>query len=326
MNSFQKTALATLFATLALISIGSLVRVAGAGLGCPDWPKCWGTWIPPTSADALDLVYLREKGYDPASFSLAKMWIEYVNRLVGVVIGILIFATFLRSISYRKTRPILLYGSGFALVLVAFQGWLGGQVVRSGLQPGIITLHMGLAVLLLCNLLYVTYESIEQRTALRLPSQLRSKQLHASIVLLAFTIIQVLLGAQVREAIDPFIKDDAGLGRGEWLGQVGFIDHAHRISSWLVLIAGGWLWYIIGRLEHARMLKRISRFVLAGIVLQIILGVILAYGGLPRPAQVLHLVLAALLICAECLLLLVIRNSEEISDIVRSPAGMQDRV
>ena len=309
MNTFQKTALATLVATVLLISVGSLVRITGAGLGCPDWPRCWGSWLPPASVEDLDLDYLREKGYDPASFNPVKMWIEYANRLVGVGIGILVFLTFLRSFRYRRSQPVVFYCAGLSFLLVGFQGWLGGQVVRSGLQPGIITLHMALAVMLLCLLLFVTFQSMEKRVRVDLSDQGRTILLRLGFALLAVTTLQLLLGTQVREGIDPFIKDDGGLPRGEWLAQVGLVDHVHRLSSWLVLLAGVLVYRSARRHGREGLLAQTSRFILAGIVLQILLGITLAYGGLPRPVQVLHLTLATLLICAECSFLLMVKAS-----------------
>ena len=309
MNAFQKTALATLAATILLITVGSLVRITGAGLGCPDWPRCWGSWLPPASVEELDMAYVRGKGYDPADFNPVKMWTEYANRLVGVVIGILVFVTFLRSFRYRRTQPVIFYCAGLCFVLVGFQGWLGGQVVRSGLQPGIITLHMALAVILLCLLLFVTFQSLEQRMRVELTGRGRSVLMRLGFALLAVTAIQVLIGTQVREGIDPFIKDDGGLPRGEWLAQVGLVDHVHRFSSWLVLIAGVLLYRAVRRHGMVGRLHAAARFILAAILLQIVLGVVLAYGGLPPGAQVLHLTLATLLVCGECTFLLMVRAS-----------------
>ncbi len=309
MNAFQKTALATLAATILLITVGSLVRITGAGLGCPDWPRCWGSWLPPASVEALDMAYVRDKGYDPADFNPVKMWIEYANRLVGVAIGMLVFVTFLRSFRYRRMQPVVFYCAGLCFVLVGFQGWLGGQVVRSGLQPGIITLHMALAVILLCLLLFVTFQSLQQRLRVELTGQGRSVLLSLGLVLLAVTAIQVLIGTQVREGIDPFIKDDGGLPRGEWLAQVGLVDHVHRFSSWLVLIAGVLLYRAVRRHGMTGRLPTAVRFILAAILLQIVLGVVLAYGGLPPGAQVFHLTLATLLVCGECTFLLMVRAS-----------------
>ena len=307
MNAFQKTALATLAATILLVSIGSLVRITGAGLGCPDWPRCWGSWLPPASVEDLDRDYLLEQGYDIAEFNPVKMWIEYANRLVGVAIGILVFATFLRSFRYRGTQPAVCYGAGLCFVLVGFQGWLGGQVVRSGLQPGIITLHMALAVILLCALLYVTFQTFGPRFRVGLAPGARAVLQRLAFALLAVTTIQLLLGTQVREGIDPFIKDDGGLPRGEWLARVGFVDHAHRLSSWLVLLAGVLVYRSARRHAPGSRLTQVSGLILAGIALQILIGITLAYGDLPRPAQVMHLTLATLLVCAECSLILMVR-------------------
>lgn len=303
MNTFQKTALATLVATILLISIGSLVRITGAGLGCPDWPRCWGAWLPPFSVEDLDLDYVREQGYDTASFNPVKMWIEYANRLVGVSIGFLVFLTFLRSLRYRKSQPFIFYGAGLAFMLVGLQGWLGGQVVKSGLQPGIITLHMFLAMLLLATLLYVTFNSFGHRVSIDITNRGRTTLLRLGLFLLSVTTIQLLIGTQVREGIDPFIKDAGGLARGEWLAQVGFFDQVHRFSSWFVLLAGILVHWSAKRHAVGTWLIPVTRSILAVILLQIILGIILAYGSLPKPAQIMHLTLATLLICGECSLL-----------------------
>jgi len=306
MDAYQKTAIATIIATIILISVGSLVRITGAGLGCPDWPKCWGCWFPPSSIEEVDMAYIQEKGYDIQEFNPIKMWTEYVNRLVGVAIGFLVFLTFLRSVRYLKSQPAIFWYSCLSFALVGFQGWLGGQVVRSGLQPGIITLHMALAVLLLCVLIYATFKTGQDRNLENIAPGLCTKLTRLSILLFVFTCIQMLIGTQVREGIDPFIKDAGGLPRSEWLGQIGVIDHVHRLSSWLVLITGIIIYRVIKTTRSAGFLPAVSRWLVAGIVLQILLGVLLAYASLPRSAQVLHLTLATLLLCGEWYLILVL--------------------
>ena len=96
---FKKFALASTTATYLLIFIGGLVRVSGAGLGCPDWPKCFGRWIPPLSYNQIPV------GFDVSNFNLTLAWIEYINRLAGMITGLLILITALLAIkNFRRTK------------------------------------------------------------------------------------------------------------------------------------------------------------------------------------------------------------------------------
>ena len=126
-KSFTPLIILTTAATYLLIFVGGLVRVSGAGLGCPDWPKCFGRWIPPTNVSELP------DDIAPESFNLVLAWIEYVNRLVGVVIGLLILLTYIVAIAcFRRHRGILV-ATTLTLLLIGIQGWLGGRVVASEL-------------------------------------------------------------------------------------------------------------------------------------------------------------------------------------------------
>ena len=308
MNAYQKTALTTVIAVVVLITVGSLVRVAGAGLGCPDWPKCWGCWVPPSSIEELDMAYIKAKGYDINEFNPTKMWIEYINRMVGVLIGVLIFTTFLRSLPYRKSQPSIFRCSLFSVLLVGFQGWLGGQVVRSGLIPGIITLHMVLAVILVSVLIYTTFEAMKTKFEMSLPEELKRFMIRITTVLFILTCMQLIIGTQVREAIDPFIKTPESLPRSQWLNSAGWYDHIHRASSWLVLTAGIVLFRSVRKHEIMGILKGISTVILVGIIFQMLLGITLAYGDLPKAAQVMHVTVATLLICTEVFGILAVRR------------------
>lgn len=311
MNPFQKTALTTLIATLLLIGVGSLVRVSGAGLGCPDWPRCWGCWFPPSGIGEIDSDYLEERGLNIEDFNPVKMWIEYINRLVGMTIGFLVIATFLRSVPYRKTQPIIFYGSLIAVFLVGFEGWLGGQVVRSGLKPGMITLHMVGAMALLFLLLYVTFRTLD----IQLPVLPNPKRLaHLSGLLFAIICIQMLLGTQVREAIDPYIKNDGGISRSAWITNIGLIDHIHRSFTWVVIAAAAYLVYIVQKHAIGGLLKLSSHLSLTLILAQAAFGIALAYGGLPHVFQILHLITASLLICTTYTLWLTLKRAQPIPE------------
>ena len=306
-KSFHRLAMATLIATLLLIIVGGLVRVSGAGLGCPDWPKCWGCWLPPS-----DPVKIDPNLYDTSQYNSTKMWIEYTNRMVGVIIGFLILATFLHSVRYFRTKPRLFWASLAAFVLVLFQAWLGGEVVKSGLRPGIITVHMVMAIILLTLLLYIVHSSREKDSA-----DIKAHSLGIALrVLFALTCFQVIIGTQVRESVDPYIKSvetpDAQ-PRSEWLKSAGWKDHVHRIASWAVLILSIILARGCHRQKLSKKVRQLAYWVLGLVLLQILLGITLAYMALPPASQVLHLANASMLICAEVLLLLHCQRPKTIS-------------
>jgi heme a synthase len=324
LNAFQKCALITVVATIMLIFVGGLVRASGAGLGCPDWPKCFGRWIPPLSVRDLP------PGFDPAEFNALKTWTEYLNRLFGVLVGLLITATFFQSFRYLKSRPAVFAASFVALVLVAFQGWLGGQVVRSGLSEGIITAHMILAMILLITLLYAAHEAIVDRYHQRLSPSTRRSLFWIGASLLGVTLIQVGLGTQVREAVDSVGKA-FDLPRGRWLEQVGSIDEIHRTTSWLVLIGvGGLLWAVRSRTSSFEF-RRLAHIMVLLVLCQVAFGVGLAYWGMPPVFQVLHLGFSSLLICAQFIFLLKLRDDSRSADTDLTLSGLnpergEDRV
>lgn len=298
LNTYQKVAITTVFATLFLIFVGGLVRAAGAGLGCPDWPQCFGMWIPPTSPGDLPAQF------DASQFNVFKTWTEYINRLVGVVIGLLIFATFVLSFRYRKTEPAVFYGSATAFVLVLFQGWLGGRVVETGLDEWLITVHMVVAMLIITILLYAVFKASSSLFTVRIHPKIEKSLYWAGVILLFFTLVQLVLGTQVREAVDV-IKNAADVpARSEWLTNIGAVDEYHRTFSWAVFLAGIAVLYF-GRLKaEAKLINKLSEGIFGVVILQILFGAGLYYLGMPPVFQVLHLVGVAVMICLNVLLLL----------------------
>ncbi|HAH51839.1 MAG TPA: heme A synthase [Balneola sp.] len=306
LNSFQKTAITTVFATLFLILVGGLVRAAGAGLGCPDWPKCFGMWIPPTNIADLP------SQFDASQFNVIKTWIEYVNRLVGAVIGLLIIATFLRSFKYRKSEPSVFYSSAVAFILVLFQGWLGGQVVATGLSEWLITVHMIVAMIIVNVLLYAAFKASENLIQLQIDRSLQKKLWNIGLVLLVLSTIQMVLGTQVREQIDVIKEVDSALvpPRSTWIGMLGEIFEIHRTFSWALVISGAYLGFILWKEEVVGQLKLVGIVNVVLIFAQVLIGVGLAYMDVPRVLQVLHLVGIALMICLQFLMLLMTRKNK----------------
>lgn len=303
LNIYQKTAITTVIATILLIFIGGLVRAAGAGLGCPDWPQCFGMWIPPTTASELPA------GYDAALFNPLHTWLEYVNRLVGVVIGLLITATFALSFRYRKEDPVVTISSGVAFVLVLFQGWLGGQVVKSGLEAGMITIHMVVAMLILSVLLFATFRAMNRRLQITISTSVKKRLLWVAGIIFLLTMVQMVLGTQVREQVD-IAKNVLNLERENWLESMDVLYAIHRSFSWLLVIAtAGLVWLQQRAGVHKRL--QVTGWIVTGLILfQMLLGLGMDRLGMPGALQVLHLTSVAILICAEMIYILITRFSQ----------------
>jgi len=283
-SSFQRLALWTTGTTYFLILVGGLVRASGAGLGCPDWPRCFGSWIPPASAANLP------PQFDPSLFNPTLMWTEYLNRLLGVTVGFLILATVVSAWRHHRNEPRILWTTIAAFLLTGFQGWLGGRVVANELAAWIVTVHMIVALVIVQLLLYATVRAWRKTTGPFSP---------LVIALIVITMVQIGLGTQVRGAIDVAL--DSGVARAAALASVGLVDYLHRDAAFVVL-AGSLLVAFRQRSRWA--------YVVVGLAtLQVALGVVMAYISLEPAAQVGHLTAASLLLGAETVLLL-LRKSE----------------
>lgn len=330
MRSFRRLTISTLLAVYLLILVGGIVRSTGSGMGCPDWPKCFGSWVPPVSVSELPenykeiyaeyrnkknvrfAKYLNAFGMEDTAeqllsnpavliekdFNPTKTWIEYINRVVGVIIGFLIFAVFISSLRFWKTDKTLTITAALTFILVGFQGWLGSFVVSSNLTPWTITVHMFLALLIVALLIYIVHQS-SFRT--EIPSSLGFWWLMACMTVL---LVQILLGTQVREAIDHVTHI---LVREAWIANLGGAFILHRSFSWLVVIVHVGLIVKMHKTEGSKV------FLLTLIVL--ILGTILTGAGMalfavPPFLQPVHLLFATLTFGMQFLLLLKLSRKE----------------
>jgi cytochrome c oxidase assembly protein subunit 15 len=290
LTSFQRLALWTTAITYLLILVGGLVRASGAGLGCPDWPRCFGSWIPPASAANLP------PEFDPSQFNKTLMWTEYLNRLLGVTVGFSILATAVSAWRHHRRDPRILWTTIAAFLLVGYEGWLGGRVVAHELAPWIVTAHLIVAIVIVQLLMYATFTAFEKETA--------TSAGWPFIALIAITLLQAGFGTQVRGTIDDAI--DGGVARDLALSTVGRLDFIHRDLAFVVLIGA--------TLVTLRLMSRRSPLVswgylvLALAVTQIALGAYMAYGALVPAAQVGHLTIASLLLGAETVLWLMARR------------------
>jgi cytochrome c oxidase assembly protein subunit 15 len=294
-----------------VILAGGVVRTTGSGMGCPDWPKCFGQYIPPTDVSQLPPDYkiiFAVKGKEIADFDAFKTWVEYVNRLLGALLGVGVFAMLLSSVfSFRQDK--LLFALSFILfVTTGFVGWLGSVVVASDLEPFKITIHLAgaAAIAVLAVSVFDRARHNPPNAFSNAPSKNESESkpqqnaierrifwiLAAAI---ALSIAQILTGTQVREEIDIIAKSLDGRGRELWIESLSSIFLAHRSLSWAVVAINGFLlWKLLGVVgaesdRFALTLRRLSMALASLIVAEILLGVTMNYFAIPKFAQPLHL-------------------------------------
>jgi cytochrome c oxidase assembly protein subunit 15 len=290
---FSKLAFLSTIATYILIFIGGLVRVSGAGLGCPDWPKCFGRWIPPLHVSQLPV------GFRAETFNFALAWIEYVNRLMGVLVGLLIVLTAIYAIKYFRQNKSILYSSFAAAVLVAIQGWYGSIVVKSKLNPNTITIHFLLAIIIVCLLIYVWQKSHliiypENESPGKYPANTKN----LLQVLWIATIIQFIFGTQIRGKIEILIDKFPLLYGNELIEKLGAINYMHiALGIITVVITFMIILNLLKRSEQYSSLVQQSAILLAILIFaQMLIGISIELFDIPAVMQVIHMWIAAIFV------------------------------
>jgi cytochrome c oxidase assembly protein subunit 15 len=311
----NRLAWVALVSVIVLVVVGATVRVTGSGLGCPDWPTCWGCLIPPTHVDQIDVNKLdiekfkrhaAKKGIDPDtitretildSFNPVHTWIEFGNRLTSLPLGF--SALFLALFSFRakRHRRWIVALAWFSLFDVLANAIMGAVVVRSGLQPGIITLHMALAFLLIAVLVTIIWLSRPEKDSKDVisPAQ-KQRLLIISLVFFACLFFEGLLGSQLREQTDELAKAAEGLARDQWIGELGstLIFKIHRSFSWSLLITSGLLLFWMRWLGNAKFVE--PKFIFGLVVAMMMMGIVLGHISVFQVVQVLHVGTTAVLL------------------------------
>lgn len=273
-----------------VILAGGVVRMTQSGMGCPDWPTCFGMWVPPTDASQLPAdfeKYLSKQDIDH-SFNVYHTWIEYINRLLGALLGVFILAYFVWTIRkfWSDDKKMVLIAA-LLLVAVAIQGYLGKVVVDENLSVVKITIHM-IGALVIAALPLI---NINRLLKDRLLVDVLIK--HGTTIMIIVLLAQIILGTQVREQIDVISKALAYEKRELWIEQLGNIFMIHRSFSWIILFGGISLYYR-GRKNTAY--NTYIRNIMLVMISVILLGVIMTYFDMPALAQPLHLFMASVLL------------------------------
>lgn len=316
---------------LLVMLAGSVVRMTGSGMGCPDWPKCFGLAIPPTRAEHVtwspeaayhqgqmilrdgafwvaqadhapqtefsEQLWSRYTRHDYAVFNPVHTWIEFLNRLLGVLLGIPVLLATAVSFAHIRRHPWWVVTMFAVLFTLGFEAWLGKVVVDGNLVPHHITYHMlGAYVLLaLLTVLFRNVHSLAEQNLWRAeppatPAQIRP-MLWGFAVLAALLLGQTVLGTGVREGVDDLVHQwgfDAP--RAGWVAQLEPGVLVHRSASLILLALAYWLYRRSAGLAGLR-----AR---AGLVLMIfmaeaVVGALMYYLDIPKGLQPVHLMLSA---------------------------------
>ncbi len=337
----------SLIALFLLILAGGVVRSSGSGMGCPDWPKCFDQYIPPTDVSQLPAHYkekyvqkrieknkhfaklLDKTGYSdladkvrhdesikvPEEFNVGKTYTEYINRLIGAATGFILMITFALAIPLFKSKPAVFWLSGLNLILVGFQGWLGSIVVSTNLLAWMITVHMLVAVLIVAIALYTYFLVKLPKVSL----SINSKQLFLlrmmSLITIAVSLWQITIGTEVREEVDAVRSNFPELMRSEWLTEAGRIFTDHKQIAWLYLAVSLLLFIVIRRYKIVGLVSKLAFWMLVLFALQVITGLALAYFAMVAWGQAAHMLLAIVLFSVQAYILFVFYSKK--SNLIR---------
>jgi cytochrome c oxidase assembly protein subunit 15 len=295
--------LITLFLTFDLVLFGAFTRLTDSGLGCPDWPGCYGSATP---IGAKAEIKAAETAMPTGPVTKSKAWIEMVHRYLATGVGVLILT--LAAMTWwlrRQSREVSPWLPAFTLVWVCMQGAFGALTVTMKLFPAIVTLHLmgGIGLLALLMAQAVRYDG----TGLRpLPNFLRRG------LWIGFALIwaQIALGGWVSTNYAVLACPDFPTCNGQWVPEMnweGFsvwrelgytpngellpflalstIHFVHRSAAWLVLGVMVWLGW---RLRQHQGLTLAGRWLLGLSALQLITGLSNVVLGWPLLAAVLH--------------------------------------
>lgn len=316
-DKYRKLAWVTLFLTFDLIMFGAFTRLTDSGLGCPDWPGCYGH-ANPFAAHAE--ISAAEAAMPSGPVTVVKAWIEMTHRYLAMSVGVLLIAgMFLawrgwlksgcKDVRFSPWLPTVL------LVFVCVQGAFGAWTVTMKLQPIIVTIHLLLGMGLLALL---TWQAASQQVHPPLTRAAATLRWPARILLVVL-FIQIALGGWVSTNYATLACEDFPLCHGQWLPAMDFehgftlwrelgktaggeylsfaaltaIHWTHRLFAAVVTLALGWLclqaWRVPG-------LQTSARWLLLVLGLQLLTGMASIFLKWPLALAVMHNGGAALMV------------------------------
>lgn len=321
-NRFPQIVNIAIISLYLIFLAGAIVRMTGSGMGCPDWPKCFGYYIPPTSEDEItwkpntefkkgfiiikdETLFVAENDvktgaefnsknwseytkHDYAVFNKYHTWTEYINRLVSVLAGfVFLFLIYGANKFWKENKAIPLLSFG-AFFLMLFEAWLGKTVVDTNLTPTIITIHMVVGLIIIGLLLRLKFIISERNTFYKYDS-LFNKLLIISVI---FSLIQIAMGTQVRQFIDEQVKLFGFENKNYSLMNPSFKFYFHRSFTIAIVLVNFGMFYLN---QVKNLGYQLVNWIVFLIFLETITGILMYYAEIPMGTQAIHLLAGAIL-------------------------------
>ena len=316
MTLYRRLIALTTLITLVLIMLGAYVRLSDAGLGCPDWPGCYGK-LTPAQALADISKAVQAQGGDHGPVSMTKAWKEMAHRYIAMLIGLAILAIAYLSIRHRlllRQSPLLPLA---LLATVVVQGLFGKWTVTLLLKPAIVTGHLIGGMLTFALLVWLWQrQSHGPRPVDAEPVVAMTPALVLGLVILS---LQIVLGGWVSTNYAALACTDLPTCQGQWwppsnfadafhvireLGKTGqgaqidsqaltAIHLSHRVGA---VIAASYLLWLGAKSSRVIELAWLGRALIVLVLVQVLLGISNVWFSLPLAVAVSHNGVAALLV------------------------------
>jgi cytochrome c oxidase assembly protein subunit 15 len=329
-KKFLTLATVTLISLYLVILAGSVVRATGSGMGCPDWPKCFGYYIPPTDPAQLDfhanhfykkdvMIIVNKKlwraqsdftsgqtftetnwklypiqGNGEVKFVVQQSWTEYINRLLGALSGFFTSLLFALSVFRWKRDKLTVVLLAIGIFVLAFIGWMGKVVVDTNLKPAMITFHM-MSALVMVSIIIFTQWRVNVQSGLAQASVIGKNLKTLLFVAIGLTLAQIIFGSQVRQQIDTINSNMSGLSRETWISQLNSIYPIHQVLAVIVLLLNGFLFFSLNKIVTEKKTQKLLYGILLIMLAEYGVGVFIHNFGIPAFAQPMHLLLAMVL-------------------------------
>ena len=321
-NRFPTIVKITLASLYLIFLAGSIVRMTGSGMGCPDWPKCFGYYIPPTSEEQItwqpnsiyeegiiiikdEVLFVAEQEvktalifdennweeytkHEYATFNKFHTWVEYINRLVTVLSGFIFLFLLAGSLKFRKENKWIPIISFIAFFFMLVEAVLGKMVVDSNLKPTMITIHMVIGLLIIGLVLRLLFIIRKEKTSYKYHA-LFNKLLILSVI---FSLIQIAMGTQVRQFIDEQVKLFGFENKEYSLMNPSFKFYFHRSFTIAIILVNFGLFYLN---QLHKLGYKLVNWILVLLFLETITGILMYYAEFPLGTQAIHLLSGALL-------------------------------